>query len=109
MPAKGARCFQQFGPQLLSTNRSDSPISTGESAIGAGEGRLNACYPTWIARQSLPVGQRSDGSADSGPDRAWFGRNRPHRRDGNGAASGERRGCQYANYTVAFQSDDLNR
>lgn len=30
-------------------------ISTGESAIRAGEGRLNACYAIWTARQSLTI------------------------------------------------------
>jgi hypothetical protein len=31
---RGAPCFQQFGPQLLSTNRSESPISTEETLFG---------------------------------------------------------------------------
>src|SRR5689334_4653447 len=49
MRARCRRWFQQFGPQLLRTNRSEVGDIRRGRRDWAGEVRLNACYATGIA------------------------------------------------------------
>jgi hypothetical protein len=51
MPAGAHGASRNSGRNSSRRTDSESPISSGESAIRAGEGRLNACYPVSLERK----------------------------------------------------------